>query len=84
MTALAPLLQAFFTDRLIAQHRASEHTIAGYRDTFRLRVLFASAGTAKQPSALDASEVQATDVDGRGRDAPRSDVHPTAIVVGNA
>ena len=32
MTALAPVLQAFFTDRLIAQRRASPHTIAGYRD----------------------------------------------------
>lgn len=32
MTALAPVLQAFFTDRLIAQRNASPHTIAGYRD----------------------------------------------------
>jgi len=38
MTTLAPALQAFFTDRLIAQRRASPHTIAGYRDTFRLLV----------------------------------------------
>lgn len=36
MTSLAPLLQAFFTDRLITQRRASPHTIAAYRDTFRL------------------------------------------------
>ena len=36
MTALAPTLQAFFTDRLIAQRRASPHTVAAYRDTFRL------------------------------------------------
>ncbi|WP_307728267.1 hypothetical protein [Candidatus Mycobacterium methanotrophicum] len=35
MSALAPLLQAFFTERLIAQRRASTHTISGYRDTFR-------------------------------------------------
>jgi hypothetical protein len=33
VTALAPLLQAFFTDRLIAQRRASGHTIVGYRNT---------------------------------------------------
>lgn len=59
MTALAPLLQAFFTDRLIAQLQASEHTIAGYRDTFRLLVLFASARTAKQPSALDIADLDA-------------------------
>jgi len=36
MTALAPLLQAFFTDRLMTQYGASPHTIASYRDTFRL------------------------------------------------
>ena len=36
MTALAPALQAFFTDRLIRQRRASPHTIAAYRDTWRL------------------------------------------------
>ena len=36
MTALAPILQAFFTDRLIRQRQASPHTIAAYRDTFRL------------------------------------------------
>ena len=36
MSALAPTLQAFFTDRLIGQRQASPHTIAGYRDTFRL------------------------------------------------
>ena len=33
MTALAPTLQAFFTDRLIRQRHASPHTIAAYRDT---------------------------------------------------
>ena len=36
MTAFAPILQAFFTDRLIGQRQASPHTIAAYRDTFRL------------------------------------------------
>ena len=29
------LLEMFFTRRLIAQRRASPHTIAAYRDTFR-------------------------------------------------
>ena len=43
MTAPAPVLQAFFTDRLIAQCRASGHTIAGYRDTFRLLLGFATS-----------------------------------------
>ena len=36
MTALAPALQAFFTERLITQRNASPQTIAAYRDTFRL------------------------------------------------
>ena len=33
MTALAPTLQAFFTDRLVRQKNASPHTVAAYRDT---------------------------------------------------
>jgi integrase/recombinase XerD len=37
MTALAPALQAFFTDRLITQRNSSPQTIAAYRDTFRSR-----------------------------------------------
>jgi hypothetical protein len=59
MTALAPVLQSFVTDRLIAQRRASGHTIAGYRDTFRLLLGFASAKTSKKPSALDIAELDA-------------------------
>ena len=43
MTTLAPVLQAFFTERLMAQRRASPHTITGYRDTLRLLVGFACA-----------------------------------------
>ncbi len=35
------LLQRFFTDRLITQQGASPHTVAGYRDTFRLLLQFA-------------------------------------------
>ncbi len=33
MSALAPTLQAFFTDRLTRPRNASPHTIASYRDT---------------------------------------------------
>jgi len=42
MTALAPALQAFFTDRLLGQRGASPHTVAAYRDTFRLLLGFAA------------------------------------------
>jgi integrase/recombinase XerD len=59
MTALAPVLQAFFTDRLIAQRRVSGHTIAGYRCTFRLLLGFASTRTRKRPSALDIADLDA-------------------------
>ena len=44
MTALAPTLQAFFTERLIRQRQASPHTLAAYRDTLRLLLVFASRG----------------------------------------
>ena len=59
MTTLAPVLQAFFTDRLMAQCRASSHTITGYRDTLRLLVGFACAKTGKTPSALDIADLDA-------------------------
>ena len=38
---LPALVQQFFTDRLSTQMDASPHTIAGYRDTFRLLLRFA-------------------------------------------
>jgi integrase/recombinase XerD len=57
MTALAPTLQAFFTDRLIDQRQASVHTIAAYRDTFRLLLCFAEARIGTAPSLLDISDL---------------------------
>lgn len=41
MTPLAPLLQAFFTDRLRRQRAASPNTVAAYRDAFRVLLSFA-------------------------------------------
>jgi site-specific recombinase XerD len=46
------VLQAFFTDRLLHQRQASPHTIASYRDTFRLFLGFAEKCLKKAPSAL--------------------------------
>lgn len=46
------LLQSFFTDRLFRQRRASPHTIAGYRDSFRLLFQFAKERLGKAPSDL--------------------------------
>ncbi len=50
--SFSALLQAFFTDRLIAQRNASAHTIAAYRDTFRLLFDYARKQLGKDPSAL--------------------------------
>ena len=52
MTSLAPLLEAFFTDRLQRQRQVSPHTIAAYRDSFRLLLGFAEIHLEKQPSEL--------------------------------
>lgn len=46
------LLQSFFTDRLFRQRRASPHTIASYRDSFRLVLRFANVRLGKAPSSL--------------------------------
>ena len=59
MSALAPTLQAYFTDRLISQRAASPNTIAAYKLTFRLLLAFASDRIGKPPSALDIAEVDA-------------------------
>lgn len=44
MSALAPTLEAFFTDRLVRQRNASPNTVAAYRDTFRLLLGFVELG----------------------------------------
>jgi integrase/recombinase XerD len=59
VTALAPALEAFFTDRLIRQRNASPHTIAAYRDTWRLLLAFAARQTGKQPSQLEVADLDA-------------------------
>jgi integrase/recombinase XerD len=52
MTTLAPLLEAFFTQRLARERRVSPHTIAAYRDSFRLLLAFVHQRTGKAPSKL--------------------------------
>ena len=59
MSALAPTLQVFFTDRLIAQRNASPHTIAAYRDTLRLLLDYAEDRLGRQPCQLDIAELNA-------------------------
>lgn len=53
------LLQRFFTDRLCTQMEASAHTIAGYRDTFRLLLRFASAQRGRPPTRLGIEDLDA-------------------------
>ena len=64
MTSLAPLLQAFFTDRLMTQRRASPNTIASYRDTFTLLLGYVCAQTGTKPSALEISDLDADTITG--------------------
>ncbi len=59
MSALAPTMQAFFTERLQGQRHASPHTIAAYRDTFRLLLAFAEQQTHKTPSQLHLDDLDA-------------------------
>ena len=59
MTRLAPTLEAFFTERLFQQLQASPHTVAAYRDTFRLLLVFARQHTGKAPSQLDLADLDA-------------------------
>lgn len=64
MTAAAPTLQAFFTDRLIRQRHASPNTIAAYRDTFRLLFTYLADSTGTAPSRLDFADLDADTISG--------------------
>jgi site-specific recombinase XerD len=59
MSLLAPTLEAFFTERLIGQRRASPHTIAAYRDTICLLLRFTEQETHRAPSALSFADLDA-------------------------
>ncbi len=54
------LLQSFFTQRMFRQRRASGHTIASYRDSFRLLLRFAAERLRKTPSNLLLEELDAS------------------------
>jgi integrase/recombinase XerD len=60
MTTLSTVIQSFFTDRLVRERDASPHTIASYRDTLRLLLVFASQRTGKQPTKLTLEDLNAT------------------------
>ena len=53
------LLQGFFSEHLLMHKRASAHTVAAYRDTFRLLLKFLSATAGKMPSAIQVTDLDA-------------------------
>jgi integrase/recombinase XerD len=59
MTCLAPLLEAFFTDRLCKERQVSPNTIASYRDAFRLLLGFVQDRLGKAPSDLLLTDLDA-------------------------
>lgn len=59
MTRLAPTLEAFFTTRLSGQLGASAHTIAAYRDTWRLLLGYAADTTGTPAHAIDLAQLDA-------------------------
>lgn len=62
MTLIAPTLQSFFTERLLAQRLASPRTVSAYRDTFVLLLRFVSERANLAPSGLDFAHLDAPTV----------------------
>ena len=58
---LPGLLEGFFTQRLMHQRQASPHTVASYRDTFRLLLKFVHAHRGTPPSRLTLADLDAPD-----------------------
>lgn len=76
---LPGLLQAFFTMRLMTQRKVSPHTIASYRDTFRLLLRFAQKRLHNAPSQLGLADLDPSlidaflnDLENQRRNGPRS------------
>ena len=53
------LLQSYFTEYLMRERNASPHTIANYRDTFRLVIAFAQKCLNKPPTKLAIADLDA-------------------------
>ena len=64
MTAIAPALQEYFTQRLISQRQASPHTVAAYRDCFRLLFAYLAQASGKQPAELGFEDLDAATISG--------------------
>ncbi len=57
--SFAPLLERFFTQRLMQQRQASPHTISSYRDTFRMLLKFAHQQLHTPPAQLALQAIDA-------------------------
>jgi integrase/recombinase XerD len=86
VSALAPVLQGYFTDRLAAL-QASPETIRSYRDTYRLLLGYLQTTTRTAPSKLEISDLNAATILGfldhletdRGNGAATRNLRLTAI-----
>ena len=54
---LPSLVQRFFTQRLLEQQGLSTHTVASYRDTFRLLLAYAAQHVGRAPSDLQMEQL---------------------------
>ncbi len=59
MKTFSELLQAYFTERLMEECNASPHTIANYRDTFRLLIMYAQEQLKRPPTKLAIQDLDA-------------------------
>jgi len=57
--SLAPLLERFFTQRLMQQRQVSPHTISSYRDTFHQLLIFTQQKLHQSPSRLNIEQIDA-------------------------
>ena len=64
MSPIAPALQEYFTQRLISQRQASPHTVAAYRDCFRLLFAYVALARGKQPAELGFEVLDAGTISG--------------------
>ena len=64
MSAVAPTLQAFFTDRLLRQRQASPRTVTAYRDSLRLLVTWIYETKKIPPQRLDWTDLDAATITG--------------------
>ncbi|MDA8039760.1 MAG: site-specific integrase [Actinomycetota bacterium] len=64
MSAVAPTLQGFFTDRLIRQRQASPRTVTAYRDSLRLLVTWVHDTKKIPPHRLDWADLDVTTITG--------------------